>query len=197
MKDIVGQVVSVNLGTTDPDDDLAKEPVKSLQVELDGFVGDRHRSLQRECWEGDKQPEGTIRRNERMWSAMSEEEIAHIEKEMDLKETLQASDMGVNLCLKGIPDLSQLPMGTVLKFSSGATLMVEEYNPPCREMSKKLSTKYTSNSGEPLSENAFSNASKFSRGLVGIVEAAGVINPGDEVTVEFLKLPIWITRLAK
>jgi MOSC domain-containing protein YiiM len=195
MNNIVGQVVSVNLGTSNTD--LNKEPVTSLQAELDGFVGDRHRSLRRECWEGDKQPEGTIRRNERMWSAMSTEEIAHIEKEMDLKETLLASDMGVNLCLKGIPDLSQLPMGTILKFPSGATLMVEEYNPPCTEMSAKIATKYTTNTGEPLIDSAFSRAAKFSRGLVGIVEAAGVINPGDEVTVEFLKLPIWITRLAK
>ena len=195
MKDIVGQVVSVNLGTRDTD--LRKDPVEFLQAELDGFVGDRHRSLQRDCWEGDKQAEGTVRRNERMWSAMSEEEIDYIEREMDLKESLQASDMGVNLCLKGIPDLSQLPMGAVLKFPSGAALMVEEYNPPCIEMSRKLAAIYTTNSGETLSDTAFSKASKFSRGVVGVVEVAGVISPGDEVTVEFLKLPIWLARLAE
>ena len=93
MKNIVGRVVSVNLGTTD--NNLGKNPATSLQAELDGFVGDRHRSFQRECWAGDKQPEGAIRRNERMWSAMSEEEIAHIAQTMDLKGTLLPADMGV------------------------------------------------------------------------------------------------------
>ncbi|MFP6808205.1 MAG: hypothetical protein VB957_13670 [Pseudomonadales bacterium] len=195
MKNIVGRVVSVNLGTTDNDSN--KNPATSLQAELDGFVGDKHRSLRRECWAGDKQPEGTMRRNERMWSAMSEEEIAHIAQTMDLEGTLLPSDMGVNLCLSGIPELSLLPMGTMLKFPSGAALLVEEYNPPCIEMSKKLASIYRTKSGEALSDTAFSQAAKFSRGLVGVVDVAGSITPGDAVTVEFLKLPIWISRLAK
>ncbi|MCP3673498.1 MAG: hypothetical protein GY829_03370, partial [Gammaproteobacteria bacterium] len=110
MKKITGKLVSVNLGS--PGSDLVKEPCDSLTAELDGFVGDRHRSLQRECWAGDKQPEGTLRRNERMWSAMSMEEIASIEQGMDINGTLKASDMGVNLCFQGIPEFSQIPMGT-------------------------------------------------------------------------------------
>ena len=82
MSDIVGTVESVNIGSSE--DALAKEPCTSLQAELDGFVGDRHRSIQREAWEADKQPEGTIRRNERQWSAVSVEELTDMEKHMDL-----------------------------------------------------------------------------------------------------------------
>ena len=195
MKKIKGQLISVNIGSAGTD--LVKKPCDSLLAELDGFVGDRHRSLERECWKGDKQPEGTIRRNERMWSGMSTEEIAKIEQKMDLNEPLKASDLGVNLCFQGIPDFSLLPSGTSLKFPSGATLMVEEYNPPCKEMSQKLASIYTTNAGEPLATSAFSRHAKHCRGLVGIIEVAGVITAGDEVTVTLPKLPKWIKRAKK
>jgi len=195
MKKIKAQLVSVNIGSAGTD--LVKEPCTSLQAELDGFVGDRHRSLERSCWKGDKQSEGSIRRNERMWSGISVEEINEIAKKMDLKGPLLASDLGVNLCFKDIPDFSQLPKGTTLTFPSGAELIVEEYNPPCKEMSKKLTSLYSSNSGEPVADSAFSRHAKFSRGLVGIIEVSGIINAGDEVIVEFPQLPKWLARLQK
>ena len=144
MKNIIGKVVEVNLG--DVDEELAKHACSSLQAELDGFAGDRHRSIAREAWTGDKQPEGTVRRNERQWSAMSVEEINDIADKMDLKEPLTAAILSVNLCFEGIPQLSLLPKGTILKFSSAAELMVEEYNPPCSEMSEKISANFTTKS---------------------------------------------------
>ncbi len=189
MTTVVGKVQSVHAGLSG---DLGKEAHDSIQLELDGVVGDRHRSFQRETWERDKQPKGTIRRNERHWSAVSVEEIKHIEREMDLVEPLSAASLGANLCLEGVPDLSRLPRGSLLKFSSGVELMVEEYNPPCREMGRKLASIHTSNSGEPLAETAFSQAAKFSRGVVGVVEVAGVIRAGDDVTVELYRPPKWL-----
>ena len=192
MDKIVGQVESVYLGADVGD--LSKDPCASLQAELDGFVGDRHRSAQRECWEHDKQAEGTVRRNERQWSAVSVEELRAIEQDMDLNAPLTASSLGANLCFKGIPALSELPKGTILKFPSGAELMVEEYNPPCLDMGKKLAAMHTSRSGEPLSETAFSQGAKFSRGLVGVIEVAGLISAGDAVSVEIYRPPLWLLR---
>ena len=87
---------------------------------------------------GDKQKKGTIRRNERQWSAVSIEEINEIESAMNLENVIDASTLGANLCLSGIANLSALPKGSLLKFSSGVELLVEEYNPPCLEMGKKL-----------------------------------------------------------
>jgi hypothetical protein len=75
-KSITARVVSVHAGSNE---DLSKEMHDMIQVELDGIVGDRHRSFQREAWQGDKQPAGTIRRNERQWSAVSVEELAAIQ----------------------------------------------------------------------------------------------------------------------
>lgn len=190
MESIEGKVNSVFSGNSE--DDLGKAPCASVQAELDGLVGDRHRSIERESWgAGDKQPEGTLRRNERQWSAVSIEELAQISAEMDLKEPLSAASLGANLCLEGIPDLSRLPKGTILKFPSGTELMVEEYNPPCLDMGKKLAAMHTTNSGKPLRDTAFSAAAQYLRGLVGVVEVPGAINEGDAVTVIPYQVPFW------
>ena len=191
MKKMVAEVISVHSGSND---DLSKEQHASIQVELDGVVGDRHRSYTRRTWPGDKQPEGTTRRNERQWSAVSVEELSDIQKEMDLAEPLTASSLGANLCLRGAPQLSTLPKGTLLRFPSGAELMVEEYNPPCREMGEKLAARHATRSAKPLTSTSFSKAAKLTRGVVGVVEAAGSISAGDEVTITIYATPAWLAR---
>jgi len=191
MKKVVARVVSVHAGSND---DLSKEEHATIQVGLDGVVGDRHRSYERSAWKGDKQPQGTIRRNERQWSAVSVEELAEIQDVMDLTEPLTATCLGANLCLTGLPELSRLPKGTLLKFPSGAELLVEEFNPPCHDMGKKLASMYTTRSGDSLTSTAFSKAAKHNRGVVGVVEVAGTISAGDEVSVEIYATPAWLVR---
>ena len=163
MRKLVARVVSVHAGSND---DLSKDEHLTIQVELDGVVGDRHQSHNRRAWKGDKQPEGTARRNERQWSAVSTEELAEIGDSMDLIEPLSATHLGANLCLAGVKELSRLPKGTMLKFPSGAELMVEEFNPACHDMGKQLASKYTSRSGKPLSSTAFSKAAKLTRSRI-------------------------------
>ena len=191
MKKLTAQIVSVHSGSND---DLSKEEHASIQVELDGIVGDRHRSYIRDTWKGDKQPFGTVRRNERQWSAVSIEELAGISEAMDLNDAMTAASLGANLCIKGIPELSRLPKGTLLKFPSGAELIVEEFNPPCGDMSKIQASIHKTESGQIISDTAFSKTAKLSRGVVGVVEAAGTINAGDEVTVVLYETPGWLAR---
>jgi len=193
MKKINARVVSVHSGSNE---DLSKEEYPSIQVELDGVVGDRHKSYERSTWAGDKQPEGTIRRNERQWSAVSVEELADIQEAMDLSEPLTAAHLGANLCLSGVQELSRLPKGSLLKFPSGVELMVEEYNPPCHDMGKKIASMYKTRTGEELSSTAFSKAAKLTRGVVGVVEVAGTISAGDEVTIEVYETPSWLIRFS-
>lgn len=176
--------------------ELGKDPCDFLEAELNGFKGDRHALHARGCWVGDKQPEGTVRRNERQWSAVSVEELEEIQNAMDLSEPLTAASLGANLCLSGVPHLSRLPKGTVFKFPSGAELIVEEFNPPCKEMGEKLASIHTTNSGEPLKASAFSKASKYLRGVVGVVEVAGVIKQGDDVEVKIYEPPKWIAKIS-
>jgi hypothetical protein len=191
MSKITAKVVSVSLGATD---ELGKEPRALLEAELDGFVGDRHNSYSRQTWKGDKQPEGTTRRNERQWSAVSVEELTEIQRTMDLKEPLTAASLGANICLSGVPHLSRLPKGTILTFPSGAELMVEEYNPPCLKMGQELASIHTTNSGQPIQDTAFAKAAHYSRGVIGVIEVAGIIKAGDEVTIKPYAYPIWATQ---
>ena len=191
MRKITAKVVSVYLGSAE---ELGKEPRPFLQAELDGFVGDRHKSYSRQTWVGDKQPKGTNRRNERQWSAVSVEELAEIQRTMDLKEPLTAASLGANICLSGVPNLSRLPKGTILTFPSGAELMVEEYNPPCLSMGRELASIHTTNSGKPIQDTAFAKAAHYSRGVVGVVEVAGIIKAGDEVTIKPYARPKWATQ---
>lgn len=181
MAKIVGKVVSVHVGTRE---DMSKQPLSNVKVELDGFVGDNHQGFMREAYAGDKDPEGTIRRNERQWSAICAEELQAVSQELNLNDTIRAEDVGANLCLTGIPDLSTLPSGARLCFSSGAILVVEEYNPPCMDMGEKLSKLYQKTSGEPLTARDFVLTARKRRGLVGVVDVAGDIRAEDEVTLE-------------
>lgn len=191
MTRIVGKVVSVHAGAND---DLSKPARPTIQVRLDGIDGDRHRSYLRTTWPGDKQPPGTVRRNERQWSAVSLEELAEIQVELGLTAALDPADLGANFCLSGLHQLSRLPKGTLLRFPSGTELAVEEYNPPCHAMGAMLAEKYTTHAGTALSATAFCKAAKLRRGVVGVVEAAGPVCAGDRVSVEIYQTPDWLER---
>ena len=176
MERLEGTVVSVHAGDNA---DLSKNEKPSITVELDGIVGDRHRGPSRRCWAGDKQAQGTLRRND-----------------MELAEPLNAAELGANLCISGIAQLSRLPKGSVLKFPSGAELVVVEYNPPCHGMGKQLAATHKTNAGEALASTAFSKAAKLKRGVLGIVDVPGTISAGDTVEVEVYEHPAWLERTA-
>ena len=173
---------------------MSKEAHPTINVELDGVVGDAHRAFSRQCFAGDKQSKGTTRRNERQWSAVSVEELSEISAAMDLTEPLTATELGANLCISGVPQLSRLPKGTTLTFPSGAVLVVVEYNPPCLDMGTKLAATHTTNSGNALEPTAFPKAAKLTRGLVGVVDVPGAISAGDAVEVEAYETPPWLAR---
>ena len=184
MKERIGSLVSVHIGNNE---DLSKDEQASVEVELDGFVGDKHKSFERVAWPGDKDPAGTVRRNERQWSGVSVEELAIIEQKMDLKEPLTATALGANICVEHIPNFSRLPTGTRLIFPSGAVLVVEEYNPPCADMGAQITAKYTTRSGERAAGHLFASRAFGLRGVVGVVDVPGVIHAGDRVIVQALK----------
>lgn len=182
-----GKVVSVHTGGNK---DLSKDEHTSITVELDGIVGCAHRGYVRKCWDGDKQAKDSSRRNERQWSAVSVEELAEVAADMGIEGPITAASVGANLCLEGIPELSRLPKGTLLKFPSGAELIVEEYNPPCKYMGEEQAKLHN------VSATAFPKASTLKRGIVGVIEASGDINAGDNVEVIIYATPSWLVRSA-
>jgi hypothetical protein len=186
-KTLTGKVASLHLGNNE---DLSKPPCASLQAEIDGFAGDKHQGAVREAWEGEWQPAGTIRRNERQWSAVSIEELAHVTERLELTEPLSPETLGANLCMEGIPKFSLLPRGSALWFPSGAVLLVEEYNPPCSDMGAQIAAKYSSHSSGPLTDTTWLLPAAGRRGLVGVIDVAGEIHVGDEVEVRVYQDPV-------
>jgi hypothetical protein len=185
-KVLMGRVVSLHVGKNT---DLSKQPQASLRAEIGGFAGDKHQGSVRETWEGEWQPAGTIRRNERQWSGVSVEELAHITERLDLTEPLSPATLGANLCVEGIPQFSLLPKGTMLVFPSGAVLLVEEYNPPCSDMGAQIASKYACCSHEPLTDKTWLRPASGRRGVVGVIDFPGEIRVGDEVEVRVYEEP--------
>ncbi len=185
-KTLKGRVVSVHLGNNE---DLSKAQQGSLIAEIGGFAGDKHHGPVREAWAGEREPEGTLRRNERQWSGVSVEELAHISERLDLTEPLSPATLGANLCIEGVADFSLLPKGTKLLFPSGAVLLVEEYNPPCTDMGAEIASKYSSRSDEPLTKQSWLRPASGRRGVVGVVDVPGEIRTGDEVEVRVFETP--------
>ena len=104
-KTLSGKVVSVHSGNNE---DLSKDTRGSLTAEIGGFAGDNHHGLTRKAWKVDWQPASTVRRNERQWSGVSVEELAHIADRLALTEPLAPDTLGANLCVEGISEFSLL-----------------------------------------------------------------------------------------
>ncbi len=186
-KKLKARVVSVHVGNND---DLSKQSRSSLQAEIGGFAGDKHQGPVRETWEGELQPAGTIRRNERQWSGVSAEELAYITKRLDLTEPLSPETLGANLCIAGIREFSLLPKGTMLVFPSGAMLLIEEYNPPCADMGAQIMSKYSTRSNQPLTDKTWLRPAAGRRGVVGVIDVPGEIRVADEVEVRVYEEPV-------
>ena len=186
-KTLRGKITSLHMGENE---DLSKQSRASLVAEIGGFDGDKHQGPVRKTWGGEWQPKGTIRRNERQWSGVSVEELAHITERLELTEPLSPETLGANLCIEGIPEFSLLPKGSLLIFPSRAVLQVEEYNPPCTDMGAQIASKYSTRSGEPLTDKMWLRPAAGRRGLVGVIDYPGEIRVGDEVEIRVYEEPV-------
>jgi hypothetical protein len=186
LKRLTGKVIAVSTGGNE---DLSKDEQDQIDVEFNGIKGDHHAGASRVAYSGDREPKGTVIRNDRQWSAVSLEELTEISQRLDLSKPLRANTVGANLCIEGIPDMSLLPRGSRLKFPSGTALTVEEYNPPCLDMGAEIARKHQTKSGAALSADQWLKPAAGRRGIVGVVDVPGTIFVGDVVTVEVFQQP--------
>ena len=168
----------VQLLAADPAD-FQTHPVEELDLSLTGIAGDRHAgathlSDARTSWH----PRGTTIANTRQLSFVSVEECAEVAALMGISE-VDPGLLGANLLLEGFPELSFLPPATRLQFPSGATIFVTEQNAPCVHPARKLAEVF----GQPRLAALFPKAALGRRGLVGLVERAGLVRSGDAVRV--------------
>ncbi len=159
---------------------VKSEECQSLELALDGIVGDRHFGFVKKADGRDTGiKRGTLIRNWRQWSAVSQEELDTIAERLDIS-ALDPALLGANICFSGLPGFTQLPPATTITFPDGAILKVEAENAPCILPGKEIAKVF--NEFEP---KRFAAAAMHLRGLVGVVHAPGKISRGDTAVIKF------------
>jgi hypothetical protein len=152
--------------------------VGEIRLLFSGIDGDCHGGLTRKS---DSRmlkqfKRGTEVKNARQVSILSSEELAMIAAAMGLP-AVRPEWVGANMVTSGIADLTLLPPSTRLQFPSGATIVVDIENLPCRYPAAVIESLH------PEQTVGFVAAARNKRGIVGWVEAEGIVKAGDAITI--------------
>lgn len=157
---------------------LEKRAVGEVQLLFSGIAGDCHGGLTRQS---DSRmlkqfKRGTEVKNARQVSILSTEELAEIAETMGIP-AVKPEWVGANLVTSGIPDLTLLPPSTRLQFPSGAMIVVDMENRPCRYPADIIEKHH------PEQKAGFVASAMNKRGVVGWIEAEGTVRRGDAITI--------------
>jgi hypothetical protein len=166
------------------------ERVESLRLDYQGIPGDVHagylrRSGPREPW----YKRGTEMRNERQLSLLAVDELAAVAEGLGV-DRVAPEWIGGNILLEGIPHFSLLPARSILIFEGGVSIRLDGDNGPCRASGRSVAKRFK---GREDIEFEFVKAAKRRRGVLGWVERAGVIEPGETVNVRIWEQWIYPT----
>jgi MOSC domain-containing protein YiiM len=165
---------------------LEKHRADRLTMTFDGVEGDCHggRTRASDSRMVKQYAKGTEVANTRQVSILSTEELAEVASALGIP-ALPPEWVGANIVTSGIPDLTLLPPSTRLMFSSGATIIVDLENAPCRYVGDVIEKHHPGVGGR------FVAAAKHKRGLVGWVERPGAIAVGDEIVLHVPPRRVW------
>ena len=168
--------VEMLLANPDRESGLEKSQVGEIRLLFSGIEGDCHGGFNRKS---DSRmlkqfKRGTDVRNARQVSILSVEELADIADIMKIP-AVKPEWVGANLVTSGIPDLSLLPPSSRLQFPSGATIVVDMENFPCRYPAEVIEK------NNPDQAVGFVQAAMHKRGVVGWVEREGEVRSGDAI----------------
>lgn len=152
----------------------------------EGIIGDRHFGVT--MLSNSRTPEfplGTVIRNRRQVSLVSQEDLFTIAKELGVKEIIPEW-LAANLLISGIPHFSQLPIGARLFFEGGLVLFNNGRNLPCKIPAKIIQNQYRQTEGL---QQKFIQAATRRRGLVAWVEHPSQLVAGSTCSVELP--PVW------
>jgi MOSC domain-containing protein YiiM len=157
---------------------LEKSRVDGLALCFEGIEGDCHGGLTRKADVRTirQYPQGTPIRNVRQLTLLSLEELAEIAGIMEIPH-VKPEWVGANIVTSGIPDLTLLPPSSRLQFPSGATIVVDMENEPCRYPAEIIEK------NNPEQKLGFVKAAKHKRGITAWVEREGDIRLKDEITI--------------
>jgi len=182
---IVGRVKAL-LSSPDRASGLEKEPVDRLALVFDGIVGDCHSGRVRasDSRMVTQYPGGTPVANTRQVSILSSEELEEIAAALGIPR-LKPEWVGANVVTAGIPDLTLLPPASRLSFSSGATLIVDLENAPCRYVGEVIDKHH------PGHGAGFVKSATHKRGVVAWVEREGGIALDDAIVLHLPPQRLW------
>jgi MOSC domain len=174
---IMGRVEQL-LSAANRFDGFEKQQRQTISLLFSGPVGDCHTG---ETRLSDSRTlltykRNTVIRNVRQMTLISAEEMAEVATKMQLPE-MNAAWLGANILTSGIPDLTLLPPSSRLQFPSGATLVIDMENMPCRQVASVIEKLY------PEKGAQFVKAATHKRGLTAWVECEGDIHVGDAIKV--------------
>jgi MOSC domain len=160
------------------DDGFEKQTCENLSLTFAGPEGDCHAGLTRlsDSRTLMTYKRNTVIRNVRQVTVISQEEMDDVARAMNLPN-MNASWLGANMVTSGIVDLTLLPPSTRLQFPSGAVLVVDMENLPCRQVADVISQNH------PAQGPQFVKAATHKRGVTAWVECEGVVNAGDAITI--------------
>jgi MOSC domain-containing protein YiiM len=166
------------LSNPDRETGLEKRAVPELKLFFSGIKHDCHGGLTRKSDSRmlKQYKRGTSVKNTRQVSILSVEELGEVAAAMGIPE-VKPEWVGANLVSRGIPDLTLLPPSTRLQFPSGAMIVIDIENLPCRYPADVIRKHH------PEAEAGFVKAAKHKRGVVGWIESEGVIRIGDQITI--------------
>lgn len=157
---------------------LEKSETATVTLTFAGITGDCHAGLTRKS---DSRTlmlyrRDTDIRNVRQLSLLSMEELGEVAIAMGIPE-VKPEWVGANLVTSGIPDLTLLPPSTRLQFPSGATLVVDLENAPCRFVADVIAKHHAE------AADRWIKAATHKRGITAWVEREGSIREGDAITL--------------
>lgn len=157
---------------------LEKSDSPQLDLRFSGIEGDCHGGLTRRSDSRMLRQfrRGTEVRNARQVSILSAEELHDVAGAMGIP-FLDPAWVGANLVTSGIPDLTMLPPSSRLQFPSGATIVVDIENLPCRHPAEVIARHHRD------AAMSFVRAARHKRGLVGWIESEGAVRVGDAITI--------------
>lgn len=166
------------LANPDRDTGLEKHEVAEVHLLFSGMEGDCHGGITRKSDSRmlKQYKRNTEVRNSRQLSILSAEELAEVARTMSIP-AVKPDWVGANMVLSGIPDLTFLPPSTRLQFPSGAMVVVDAENHPCRYPADIIARHH------PEQKKGFVAAAMHKRGVVGWVEAEGAVRIGDTVAI--------------
>ena len=168
------------LGIADLEGDFVTRPLELAVLSYAGLEGDRHAGLTARAGVRQKHlPRGTELRNSRQLSLVSLEELAAIARALGVP-FIDYRWLGANVLVGGAPGFTRCAPGSRLVFGSGAVLVVDGENEPCRKAGKAIAAGLGQ---DDLLGSRFVRAAQRLRGVVAWVERPGLIRRGDPVTV--------------